>query len=220
MLSRFVVVVIAGCASAGQSAGDASGGGRDGVLADAAPHGDGAVSDAAPHGDASIGACASAMTGTLAAWSFVGEPGSQAQTAASSTATGLTAAPVTRSSGLVVASGVGSINSSGWSLAATNDGTAYYTFAVTPPPGCTMDLTQLTVDTRASSTGPHSAAVGTSADAFATTTAITPTAVNNAALSVTGATGMVELRVFGWAATAAGGTLRIQNTLTLSGTLR
>jgi hypothetical protein len=163
------------------------------------------------------------MPGTIAAWVFTGEAGSQAMTAASSTATGVTAAPVTRSAGLVVASGVGSINSSGWSLSATNDGTRYYTFAVTPPSGCVMDLTQLTVDTKASSTGPHSAAVGTSADAFAATTPVTASTtatVTNATLSVSGATGMVELRVFGWAATAAGGTLRIENTLTLTGTLR
>ena len=33
-------------------------------------------------------------------------------------------------------------------------------------------------------------------------------------------TGAIELRVFGWAATATGGTFRIQNTLTLTGTLR
>jgi hypothetical protein len=170
--------------------------------------------------DASSGTCASAMTGTLAVWSFASETGTQAQTAASMTATGVTAGAVTRSTGLVATSGAGSINSSMWSLSATNDGTTYYTFSVTPPAGCAMDLTSLAVDTRASGTGPHSAAVGTSADAFAATVAITPTNANTAALAVSGATGMIEVRVFGWAATATGGTFRIQNTLTLTGTLR
>ena len=163
------------------------------------------------------------MTGTLAVWSFTTETGTQTQTAASMTATGVTAGAVSRSTGLVATSGMGSINSSMWSLSATNDGTTYYTFSVTPPAGCMMDLTQLAVATKASSTGPHSAAVGTSADAFAATTAAAATTtatVTDAALSVSGATGMIELRVFGWAATATGGTFRIQDTLTLTGTLR
>jgi hypothetical protein len=226
MLSRFAVVMLAGCASASMQSGDASHGvdaSHDDADIDApAGHADAAV-DAAPHPDGPSGSCASAMTGTLAVWSFTSEAGNQTQTAASMTATGVTAGAVSRSTGLVATSGSMSINSSMWSQSATNDGTTYYTFSVTPPAGCTMDLTQLAVDTKASSTGAHSAAVGTSADAFAATTAVSATTtatVTNAALSVSGATGAIELRVFGWAATATGGTFRIENTLTLTGTLR
>jgi hypothetical protein len=223
MLPRLAVLLLAGCASASMHGGDASQGvdaSHDDADIDApAGHADADI-DAAPHPDGPSGSCASAMTGTLAVWSFTGETGTQAQTAASMTATGVTAGAVSRSTGLVATAGAGSINSSTWSLSATNDGTTYYTFSVTPPAGCTMDLTQLAVDTKASGTGPHSAAVGTSADAFAATTAITPTNTNTATLAVTGATDVIELRVFGWAATATGGTFRIQNTLTLTGTLR
>lgn len=186
---------------------------------DATMHADAAV-DAAPHIDAPPGSCAQAMTGALAVWSFTGEAGTQAQTAASTTATGVTAGAISRSAGLVTAMGQNSINSSAWSVSSTLDPNSYYTFSVTPPSGCVMDLTTLSIDTKASTTGPHGAAVGTSADAFAATTTVNPTAVADAALTVTGATGVIELRVFGWAATGTAGTLRIENTLTLTGTLR
>lgn len=226
MSFRFAIVMLAGCASGSMQSSDASHGGMDASNDDAdtrvdapAGHIDAAI-DAAPHLDAPSGSCASAMTGALAVWSFTSETGTQAQTAASTTATGVTAGAVTRSAGLVATSGAMSINSSTWSQAAANDGTTYYTLSITPPAGCAMDLTELDVDTKASNTGPHSAAVGTSADAFAATTAITPTNANTATLAVNGATGMIELRVFGWGATATGGTFRIQNTLTLTGTLR
>jgi hypothetical protein len=224
MLSRFSVVLLAGCASASmQTGGDAPSGGDGphGGGSDAAPHGDAAV-DAAPHIDAPPGSCATPMTGALAVWSFTGAAGNQAQTDPSMTATGVTATAVTRAAGLVAAAGANSINSSMWSMSTTIDPAFYYTFTVTPPTGCAMDLTQLTVDTKSSTTGPHGAAVGTSADAFAATTTIMPTdsAPQNATLSVSGATGATEVRVYGWAATGTAGTMRIQTTLTLTGTLR
>ena len=205
-MSRLLfVLVAAGCATAGQMTSDGPG-----------TH-DGGVDSS--H-DAPPGSCATPTTGKVASWSFVGESGSQASTAASMNVSAATASPVSRSAGLTVASGTGSINSSNWAVGATLDPGKYYTFAVTPPSGCLLDLTSLAIDSKSSTTGPALAGVATSADSFGQTS---PVSVNNPAatstLMVSGASGMVEVRVFGYMASASTGTYRIQNTLTLSGSL-
>jgi len=155
----------------------------------------------------------------VASWSFVGEPGSQTMTAAATMASGVTAGPVSRSAALVVASGVGSINSSGWATTSSLDSTKYYTFSVTPPAGCVLDLSSLAIDAKSSSTGPTLAVVATSADSFGQTASVSTSAASTGNLSVAGASGMVELRVFGYSAPSTGGTMRIQNTLSLTGSV-
>ena len=207
------VLAAAGCATAGQSTtSDAQRHTGDGPP----PGGDGGVDSAI---DAPPGSCASPTTGILATWSFVGEPGSQTMTAASASGTVVTASAVSRSAGLTVASGVGSINSSNWATGASLDVGKYYTFSVTPPSGCTMALTSLATDTKTSSTGPTQAVLATSADSFGATTPVTLNSTGTATLSVSGATGMVEIRVFGFGASSTTGTFRIQNTLKISGSL-
>jgi len=218
-LRPFVLMVTAACATAGapqQAPNDAPANHSDGPRG-----GDGTQQqDAAGHPDSPPGSCATPFSGALAAWSFTGEPGSQASTAATSMATGVNAGAVSRSASLTVASGVGSINSSNWPTAAALDASKYYTFTVTPPTGCQMDLTALAIDAKASGTGPTMAVVATSDDSYGQTSSLSTTAPSTPTLHVNGATGMIELRVFGFAASGTGGTLRIQNTLTLSGTLR
>jgi len=91
---------------------------------------------------------------------------------------------------------------------------------VTPPSGCVLDLTTLATDTKTSSTGPTIAVLATSVDSFGQTTPVNLNLVSSSNLMVTGATGMVEIRVFGYSASSSSGTFRIQNTLTLNGTLR
>jgi hypothetical protein len=178
----------------------------------------------APHSDAAIdvppGKCAQAMMGMLATWSFIGESGSQPMTAATNMAAGVTASAASRSSGLTVASGVGSINSSGWPTAAQLDSTKYYTVSVTPPFGCVMDLSAVAIDSKSSTMGPTVAAVATSDNNFTQTTPVTVNTPGTSNLAVTGASGMVEVRVFGYSAMSASGTYRIENALTLSGALR
>jgi len=221
MLSRSCVLgltALAACATASSSqqqgtadapSGHSDGpGGGDGLP----PHIDAAI-------DAPPGSCATPFTGALATWSFTGESGSQAQTAATAMATGVTAGPVSRSSALTVASGVGSINSSGWATTATLDSTKYYTFSVTPPSGCSMDLTKLSIDAKSSGTGPTMAVVATSADSYGQTAAVSTTAASMPTLTVTGATGAIEIRVFGFSASGTGGTMRIQTTLSVTGSV-
>jgi hypothetical protein len=213
-----VITALAACATASSQ--------QPGGTTDAPPgHSDapGGGDGLPPHIDAAIdappGSCQTPFTGALATWSFTGESGSQAQTAATAMATGVTAGPVSRSSALTVASGVGSINSSNWPTAAALDSTKYYTFSVTPPTGCSMDLTKLSIDAKSSGTGPTMAVVATSNDSYGATAAVSTTAASMPALTVTGATGAIEIRVFGFAASGTGGTMRIQNTLTVTGSL-
>jgi hypothetical protein len=212
-----LLLLASACASAHERppASDAAGGGSD------AAHGDAAVqpSDAKAADAPPSGSCANPFTGVLATYSFTGAAGNQASTAASATATGMTAGPISRSAGLTAVSGATSINSSGWPLTTTLDPAKYYTLSITPPAGCTLSLTSAAIDAKASGTGPAAGSVATSADNFTAAVTISTAAPSTPALSVSNATGAVEIRIYGYSATAAAGTLRIQNTLTISGSL-
>lgn len=163
--------------------------------------------------------CTMAFTGTLARWDLTGEAGNQATSAADMQAPGVTAGVIARSAGLTAVSGLNSINSSNWSTAAQMDPTKYYTFTLAPPAGCMVAVTQVTIDARSSGTGPAMGALATSVDTYATTTAVSTSAPVNVAVTASSAT-MIELRVYGWAATSTGGTLRVQSALSVDGELR
>lgn len=169
--------------------------------------------------DAHVGSCTMTFSGVLASWSFSGQPGSQASTAAGSAAPGVTAGAISRSAALTAVSGANSINSSNWTTSASRDDTRYYTFSVTPPAGCELDLTSLSIETAASATGPGSAEVATSADSFTANATVGVASSSTAALTVTDATTAIELRVYGYSAGGTGGTLRIESTLSISGAL-
>jgi hypothetical protein len=186
---------------------------------DADLHDDAAAADAKMIDASSPDACASPFTGTLATYSLTGEPGSQSSTTVSSTATGLTAGALARSAALTAVSGSGSINSSGWTTSSGRDGSEYYTLTLSPPSGCEMDLTGLSIDTKASATGPASAEASTSADNFASEASVTTNAITTPTLTVTDQTASVELRIYGYAASSAEGTFRIENTFTVTGSL-
>ncbi|HEX7604208.1 MAG TPA: hypothetical protein VF316_21465 [Polyangiaceae bacterium] len=167
----------------------------------------------------SSSACASPFTGTLVTFDFTGDPGNQASTAPKTTVAGITAASLTRSGSLTAVTGASSINASNWSTAAKPDATRYYAFTLTPDPNCALDLTSLSIDSTSSSTGPAKGAVATSDDQFATTAAFTAGAPTKVTLSVSQATKAVEVRVYGFNASGASGTMRLQTTLSLSGAL-
>jgi hypothetical protein len=163
------------------------------------------------------GTCTMTFTGVLATWDFSGQPGSQVSTTAASSAPGVTAGSISRAPALTAAAGTGSINATNWSTAQL-DTTKYYTLAITPPAGCAMSFTSLSIDALSSGTGPTTAGVATSTDSFAHTTAVSATAPSTPSLAVTGAAA-IELRIYGFMASAAGGTMRIQNTLSVTGML-
>lgn len=164
-------------------------------------------------------ACADVFSGTLAAWTFTGESGSQASTNVSANAHNVVAGAVTRATALTAVSGSGSINSSNWPTATTRDATKHYAFTISPPSGCTLTLTGVMIDARASGTGPAQAQLATSVDNFAAASAVSTTAPATVAFTAT-ATGTIEVRVYGFAAGASMGTLRLQNTLAITGDLQ
>jgi len=168
--------------------------------------------------DSGVNNACSAYQGTLVTFDFTGEPGNQTSTAAKSAASGVTATAISRASALTATSGQDSINASEWSTSKL-DATRYYTFTLTPAAPCALDVTSLSITTKTSATGPADVSVATSDDDFAQTTSVTPNATATPALSVNGASGAVEIRVYGYDASGAGGTLRIESTLTATGAL-
>ena len=160
---------------------------------------------------------ACSFSGVLATYDFTGEPGNQTSTKATSSATNLTAGAISRATSLTATTGVDSINSSNWTTSTKLDTTRYYTFTLTPQSSCTLDITKLSITTKASSTGPASGSIATSADKFATTVSFTPNTTATPSLSVNGATGAVEIRVYGFGGSSTGGTMRVDTTLTVSG---
>jgi len=214
---QFRVILVAVCAVGCAKAGEES----RAVDAATGSHADASQSPGDARADATAsGTCQHATSGVLATYSFTSETGNQTSTAAASSATGLTASALQRSSGLTAVSGAGSINSSGWPTAAQLDATKYYTFTLMPPSGCTLTLSSSAVDAKASSTGPASAAIATSKDSYAATATVSTSAPSTPTLSVTAATGTIEVRIYGWAASSTSGTFRLQNTLTISGSLQ
>jgi hypothetical protein len=169
--------------------------------------------------DTSMSSCASTFSGTLATFDFTTETGNQASTAAKTTAPNVMASAFTRSMGLTATTGAGSINSSNWPTSTTVDPTKYYAFTITPPAGCALDITQLGIDSKTSGTGPISGAVATSVDNFAATASLGMNSVAMVAVSAKGSKQAVEVRLYGYSASATGGTFRIQNTFTVTGAL-
>lgn len=163
-------------------------------------------------------ACALTFSGVIATWTFSGEPGSQTTTPLATTASGVTGAGITRSTALIAASGTGTMNASNWGTSAQADTAKYYTMSITPPSNCTIDLTSIATDLKASTTGPAKAAVGSSQDNFGQTVVLSTSTTSTGSLAIS-ASGPIELRLFGYNASGSIGTLRLQNTLTISGAI-
>ncbi len=157
-------------------------------------------------------------SGTLVSYDFTGEPGNQTTTAASSTMSGVTATGITRATVINAVSGANSMNGSNWSTAGV-DATRYYTFTITPPASCALDLASIAVDTKASTTGPASASVATSDDSFTSHASVTVNTTATATLSVTGSTKAVEVRVYFFGAGGTSGTARMESTLSVTGSV-
>jgi len=167
----------------------------------------------------SSGTCATPFTGMLATWDLAGAPGTQASSPATSMVPSLTAGALSRSSTLTATAGTDSINAASWPTTGQLDPASYFTLTIAAPNGCALDLTGAALDVKSSGTGPASAAIAASDTAFAQTTPVSTTAAGAVALSVANASGQVELRIFGFAASANTGTMRIENQLTISGSM-
>ncbi len=159
-------------------------------------------------------------SGVLATWDFSAQSGTEASMAATSSAPGVVAGSFSRAAALTAASGAGSINSSGWPSTAQRDSTKYYTVSVAPPTGCSLTVSSLSIDAKSSSTGPTSAVAATSLDNFTLTGAVSTTMPSTPALSVVNAPSSVEIRIYGYSASSSSGTMRVQNTFTVTGSLQ
>jgi hypothetical protein len=182
----------------------------------------GAASDAGGDTGATDSGCAGhGTTGVLVTFDLSSQSGSETSAAATTSAAGIASGTtLSRASALTAVSGSGSINSSGWPTSATATSTDYYTLTVTPAAGCSVTLGSIALDVKASSTGPAKGDVATSADSFGTHTAsFTGTATPTVTLTGVTGTGPIEVRFYGYAATGSSGTFRIENTLTLSGSI-
>jgi hypothetical protein len=169
--------------------------------------------------DSSTTCASSGFVGTLATWDLTAEPGNETDAPVSENTCGASASAISRASTITAVAGKGSINGSDWGTAASADSTRYFTFTITPAAGCTLTLTSVALDVKASSTGPTSGDVATSADSFGThSAAFTGTSKGSTALTATD-TGAIEIRVYGYGAKASGGTFRVQNTLSLTGSI-
>jgi hypothetical protein len=166
------------------------------------------------------GGCTSAVTGTLATWDFIAEPGNQASTPVKTVATGVVAGPVERAAVLTPVSGANAINSSNWPTTAQMDPTKHYKLTITPPSGCKLSITAVAIDAKASATGPTTAVVGTSADNYGGMATISTSVASAPSIAVTNQTATVELHVCGYGASSTSGTLRLQGTLSITGSLQ
>jgi hypothetical protein len=215
--SSLFLIACVGCASARDEADGKQDAAIGGSLDDASSldaNGSSAGSDSGTTG----GDCA--FSGALATWSFTGETGTQASTAASASATGVTASALARSAGLTAVSGLSSINSSNWPTAAQLDATKYYAFSITPPASCMIAITTIEIDAKSSGTGPASAVAATSIDAYTQTTSVSTTAPETITLNTTATASPIEVRVYGFSATGVNGTLRLQQAVTVNGTIQ
>jgi hypothetical protein len=171
--------------------------------------------------DSGTPTCAShGYAGVLITFDLSRQPGGEPSVPPMSTAAGVTSSALARAPALTATGGSGSINSSGWATSASADPAKYYSFTVSPASGCAFTVASLSLDVSASATGPGAGDVATSADGF-TQRAGTFAGTSSGQLTVVAgpSAGALEIRVYGYAASGSSGTLRIQNTMSLSGSI-
>ena len=207
MMRALVLVSLAACATA-TADHRASSADVDAAVAD----------DGAPALDGS-GSAGCSFTGALATWDLATQSGSEVQVVAGMMAPGVAAGALARSAAITPATGAGSINSTNWPSQAQPDSTRYYKLTIAPPSGCSLKITALSLDLKASTSGPAAAAIASSVDAFAATTGASTSTPSTPTLAITSADG-VELHIYGFSATSTAGTLRVQGSLVIHGSLQ
>ena len=80
-------------------------------------------------------------------------------------------------------------------------------------------MTSVAIDAKSSGTGPSTAEIATSADQFAQNATISTSSPTTVPIAMSAVSGTLEVRVFGFGATGASGTMRVQGSLTVTGTI-
>ena len=163
---------------------------------------------------------ACSFAGILAKYDLSALSGSAAKADPTTVNGGIVATAIVRSN-VAAASASGGLNASGWPTAAAVDATKYFSFKLTAPAGCAFKTSTVAVNLKASGSGPANGSVATSADAFAGQTAASTagTSLTLPIVADTGAGQTLEVRIYGYAAAGASGTLRVDNLVTVSGAL-
>lgn len=132
----------------------------------------------------------------------------------------ITVSGIGRGSGITGANANDRYNANAWNSVAL-DANDYFTFTLTPNSGFKIDFTSLVYVSQASGTGPTSFAVRSSVDGFVAnigspiSTGATITLTAGTYQNITAA---IEFRIYGWGASAAGGTFSV-NSFTFNGTV-
>ena len=134
--------------------------------------------------------------------------------------TNVTVGGIARGSGIVSANANNRYNASGWN-SASFDSSDYFEFTITPKPSFEIDFTNFVYTGQASGSGATSFAFRSSVDSFASNLG-TPTAggttISLSAISFQNVTSATTFRLYGWAASAAGGTFSV-NDFTFNGSV-
>jgi 2',3'-cyclic-nucleotide 2'-phosphodiesterase (5'-nucleotidase family) len=164
---------------------------------------------------------AGGVSGTpLVTWDLTGQPGNQVSQAPATTAAWITGLALTRGPGLTASSASNAFSSTGWNGVDAGD---HFQFGFTVAPGHSVDLNQLVIATRSSSTGPGTLGLYWSGDNYTAplhTFVQNDTATNDVIVDLSALraiTGTATFRLIeigdtqadGVGATASGGTFRV-----------
>jgi hypothetical protein len=181
---------------------------------------DGSLVDAGTDGGALVDAASGCgFAGTLVTFDTTPLAGSTVQLAPTSTGPGVTASALKRT-GVGVVGASGGLNANGWPTAGV-DLAKHFDFSISPPAGCAVRVSKISLAVAASSSGPQTAALATSADGYATPKPVAPSGVTvDIPLAAVGAASApLEIHLYGYSAQSATGTLRVTDVLTVTGSL-
>jgi hypothetical protein len=159
--------------------------------------------------------------GSLGNYATVGLSGmsAPATVSPSNVATNVTFSTLSRGAGLSAAATSDAFNSSSWPPTYIAGNTDYYEFTIAPTFGYKFSASELRVGLQRSSSGPDKAELRSSLDSYSSTigsllsvgTGLATFTINLSSVSgLQNRTSPVTFRIYGYGATAAGGTLRIQ----------
>jgi hypothetical protein len=141
-------------------------------------------------------------------------------TAGQTVISNITVSGIGRGSGINANNAANRYNANSWDSAGI-DLTAYFTWTLTPSSGFLIDFSDFVYSGQASGSGPTSFAFRSSVDGF-TADIGAPTAggttINLSGASFQNITSSVEFRLYGWGASASGGTFSV-NDFTFNGTV-
>jgi hypothetical protein len=158
----------------------------------------------------------------LVTWESTGLVGSEASFTSNFNVAGLNSSVITRGAGLTAAGNANRINATSWGITANADdaitGNDYFEFTVTPTGGSQFSLTQFLFNYERSATGPPNFVVRSSLDGYTTNIgsisglAAAITTANSINISgVSGQTGPVSFRIYGYGATSTAGSGGFEN---------